>query len=245
MGYYDYQQGLIIRQLKQKSRWDEHLEKCRSFILKAIEIENPSVITVLGSGWLVELPVAEIADKAKEIYLIDIVHPPEVAEQTKSLKGIRLLEKDISGGLIEEVWNKAGGRHFFNKLPSIGMIRIPDFEFDFDPGLLISLNILTQIEVLPEKLLRKKSSATEDQYLKFRSEVQEKHLRLLKKHKSLLISDSSDIILNNDGTTSERKTILGELPEGRLSEEWTWDFDLNNTDYNRKRSRFTVTARLF
>jgi hypothetical protein len=244
MGYYNYQQGLIYRHLNQDSGWDSHLEHCRNFILRGIDLAKPVKITVLGSGWLMELPLAEMAEKAEKICLVDIVHPPEVVSQTAELKNVELSDQDVSGGLIKEVWNKAGKRTFLNKLSSLETIVIPEYVFAEDPGMLISLNILTQLEVLPEKLLRKKSKTGDEEFLNFKREIQEKHLRLLERHPSVLISDVSEVILVANGTQSEINTLLVDLPEGKIKEEWVWDFDLMHADYNRKKSVFKVAARV-
>ncbi len=244
MDYYDYQQGLIFHHLDQQSGWDSHLAHCRDFIIKAVDLVKPSRITVLGSGWLMELPLAEMAESCESIRLVDIVHPPEVFEQTAGLKNVEVSEQDVSGGLIEEVWNKAGKRTIFNKLPSLETIVIPEYKPSEDPGLVISLNILTQLEALPERLLRKKSKATDVDFIRFRREIQEKHIGFLKKHISVLISDEAEIIIKSDGTQTENITLLAELPEGRISERWTWDFDLLHADYNRKKSVFKVSAML-
>src|SRR5450759_4375935 len=92
MGYYDYQQGLIYRHLNQKGGWDKHLEHCRSFIMKALEIYKPVKVTVLGSGWLLELPLKEMIDLTEEVVLVDIIHPPEVISQAGSMKKVTLNE---------------------------------------------------------------------------------------------------------------------------------------------------------
>ncbi|MCX6333897.1 MAG: hypothetical protein NT092_06275 [Bacteroidia bacterium] len=245
MGYYNYQQGLIYRHLNQLDGWDNHLAHCREFIIKALDEVRPSRITVLGSGWLMELPLAEMAERTKKICLIDIVHPPEVFEQTSSMKNVEISDQDVSGGLIEEVWNKAGNRTFFNRLQSLDKIVIPAYDPVEDPGMVISLNILTQLEILPEKLLRKKSKATEQEFFGFRKEVQEKHISFLRKHPSILISDVKEVVYASDSTLTENSTLLAELPHGKLTEEWIWDFDLMHEDFNRKKSQFRVVAVLF
>jgi hypothetical protein len=153
MGYYDYQQGFIFRHINQDKGWDEHLQRCRTFILKAVGIVNPSKVTVLGSGWLLELPLAEMSERIDMINLVDIIHPPEVIAQTATLKNISLIEEDVTGGLIEEVWKKAGKRTFLNKIDTLKMIRIPEYQPNEDPGMVISLNILSQMESLPVRLL--------------------------------------------------------------------------------------------
>ena len=245
MGYYNYQQGLIFRHLNQDRGWDSHLARCRDFILKAIELVKPSVITVLGSGWLMELPLAEMAERTGKIVLIDIVHPPEVAEQTKKLKNVEVSEEDVSGGLIEEVWKKAGRKTIFNRLTSLETIVIPEYKPVEDPGLVISLNILTQLEILPEKLLRKKSKATDEDFRNFKKEIQEKHLGFLMKYPSILISDIVEVVFDSTDARTEKNTLLAEIPEARMKEEWIWDFDLLHADYNRQKSQFKVFAGLF
>jgi hypothetical protein len=241
MGYYDYQQGLIFRRINQENGWDSHLEKCRDFILHASDIIKPEKVTVLGSGWLLELPLAELAERVKNICLVDIVHPPEVREQVKGLKNVELEEEDISGGLIKEVWAKVGRKTFLNKLSSLKEIEIPEYRLK-DPGMVISLNILTQIESLPVRFLISRSKGGEDDFYNFRKEIQESHIRVLKKHKSIIITDIHEIITSTSGDTKDEKTAIAEIPEGSCKQEWRWNFDLKGEDYNRKRSVFDVVA---
>jgi hypothetical protein len=242
MGYYDYQHGLICRHLNQQGGWDSHLERCRRLILRALDIYRPDKVTVIGSGWLLELPLIEMIKRTGKVVLVDIVHPPEVYSQTKGIEGISVVEQDATGGLIEEVWKKAGKRTFLNRLPSIGRITIPEYQPDEDPGMVISLNILTQLEFLPLKLLRDKTKAAEPEFLMFREEVQTNHIRFLMKHRSVLITDVAEIFTETSGETTEEKTALVRMPSGKVSDEWIWDFDLLKSDYNKKRSVLKVFA---
>ncbi len=242
MGYYDYQQGLIYRHLRQDEGWISHEQRCRQFIMKAIDLLKPGKVTVIGSGWLLDLPLAEMAEKVKMITLSDIVHPPDVLEQASGFKHVMIQETDVTGGLVREVWEKAGKRYFLSKLKSLEDIHIPGYIPAEDPGLVISLNILTQLEVLPERLLRKKSAAPEDEFLKFKKEVQAKHLEFLQKYRSVLISDISEIVLTPDGTATEKETLLAALPQGDIKEDWIWDFDLAGNDSARKKSKFKIIA---
>jgi hypothetical protein len=241
MGYYDYQQGLIYHHMNQEG-WKAHHDHCRDFIIKAIDLFAPEKISILGSGWLMDLPLKEMSQKADDICLIDIVHPPEVKNQTSEMKNVRLIEEDVSGGLIEEVWKKAGRRTFLNRLHSLDEILIPLYMPVEDPGMVISLNILTQLETLPEKLLRKKTKASDEEFMVFRREIQTKHINFLKNHNSVLISDISEIISGPEKAKSERITAVAEIPSGRLKDEWIWDFDLSGYYFNRKRSVFKVCA---
>lgn len=245
MGYYDYQHGLIVNRLNQNNGWDAHLARCREFIMKSVDIVKPSKVTILGSGWLMEVPLMEIAEKAESVVLVDIVHPPDVLRQTAGLKNVGILEHDVTGGLVKEVWEKAGKRTWFNRLRTLGTIVVPDYIPESNPGLVISVNLITQLETLPERMLRKKSKAGEEEFEGFRRKVQEKHLEFLLRHQSVIITDQSEILSDPKSGTRERKTLYADLPPGRLRDEWIWDFDLMHAYSSRISSRFRVVAKLF
>jgi len=242
MGYYNYQNGLIYRHLNQGDGWDSHLAMCRNYILEAIDIYKPEKVTVLGSGWLLELPVAEMIEKSGKVCLVDIVHPPEVRAQTACIKNIDLIEDDVTGGLIEEVWQKTGRYSFFRKLKSLDGITIPEYTPDSDPGMVISLNILTQLESLLVDYLRKISKVSDEEYSRFRIEVQKKHIAFLQRHRSVLITDYSEVFTSKSGALSTVPTLLTELPQGQRREEWTWNFDQAGSDYYNRRSLLKVVA---
>jgi len=244
MGYYDYQLGLINHYLNDNDGWNSHLAHCRDFILEAVDIVKPSKITVFGSGWLLDLPLAEMtgACRVEKISLIDIIHPPEVFSQVKSFKNVELAEQDVSGGLIQEIWDKVRKHTFLNPLKTLDDIIIPEYRPAEDPGMILSLNILTQIEALPVKYISRHSKVEDTIIRKFSSAIQEKHINLLKKHPSVLITDISEKITDQKGTVTEKQTLLTDLPEARLRKEWTWNFEVMKSDFYRTRSVFDVTA---
>jgi len=242
MGYYAYQSGLIYNHLNQEGGWDGHLNSCRRFINRALEHYKPDTVTVLGSGWLLDLPLAEMLEKTSRVYLVDIVHPPEVVRQAGSLENVVLVEKDITGGLIEEVWNKTGKFSLFRKLKSLESITIPEFSLDFDPGFIISLNILTQLESQLLNCIKKRSAISEEEIFRFRKAIQEKHIDFLRKHKSLIITDYAEVIIKKSGESQTNPTLFTELPEGKFKEDWTWDFDLKGHENYNSRSIIKVVS---
>lgn len=242
MGYYNYQRGLIFHHLNEEGSWNNHLSNCRNFILKSLDFYKPSVVTVLGSGWLLDVPIREMADQVAEINLVDIVHPPEVKSQVSELKNVALREEDITGGLIAEVWQKAGHRLFFNRLRSLDDINIPFYQPQYEPGMIVSLNILTQLEALPVELLKKKAVANDENLLNLRREIQQHHISFLKRHESVLISDISEVVTESSGKVTQINSALVDVPEGKFKEDWTWNFDLRNSDYYKKKSVFKVTG---
>lgn len=242
MGYYNYQSGLIFRHMNQEGGWDEHLEHCRTFILKALDHYSPSTISVLGSGWLMELPLAEIVERDIKVSLIDIVHPPEVLAQAGILKNVNLVEADVSGGLISEVWHKSSKYSFIKKMKSLDDISINEYIPEYDPGMVISLNILTQLESLLVDFIKKRSNVSEEDFLIFRKEIQNKHIDFLKKHQSVLITDIAEISTSSSGNVKPVQTMVADVPEGILKEEWTWNFDSKGIDFYNSTSVMKVLA---
>lgn len=243
LGYFDYQHGLIHRHLNQGKGWEAHLANCRRFILEAVDFNKPEKVTVLGSGWLLDLPLAELLDRQVKVILADIIHPPDVIKQVSGLRNVELLESDLTGGLVREVWDKAGRLPFFRKLDSLKDITIADFELPGgNPGLVISLNILSQLDVLPAAMLKKKAKASEQEINDFRRRVQDKHIEFLLRYHSVLITDTSEIFTDKAGKETEVKTVLSLIPPGKRREEWIWDFDKKRSDYFEKSSVMKITA---
>jgi hypothetical protein len=244
-GYPRYQWGLITHHSQQGGGWDSHLTHCRQFILKAIDFYKPEKVTVFGSGWLLDVPIAEMLEKNLKITLVDIIHPPEVKIQLGSLNNVELIEKDATGGLIDEVWGKCRKLSPFGKLHSLSDIVIPELKLEWDPGLVVSLNLISQLDVLPIKYLRKRARVPEEEFEKFRIAVQQKHVDFLLKHPSVLITDTTEVYTGKPDNLDDFQWVVADLPEGKYREEWTWDFDLNKSGSYEKRSVLKVTARVY
>jgi hypothetical protein len=242
MGYYNYQNGLIYHHINQEGGWENHEEHCRGFVIKALELYKPEKVTVLGSGWLLELPFAELVEKTGKICLVDIVHPPDVISQVRSFKNVELIEQDVTGGLIAEVWQKTGKYSFFKKLHSLENIIVPEYKPDGDPGMVISLNILTQLESLLIDFLKKRSKIRKEEFDLFRTEVQKKHIDFLRKYRSVLVTDYAEVITNRSGSIKTIPTLVTDLFPCQFSEEWTWNFDQTGADLYNSKSQFKVVA---
>lgn len=230
MGYYAYQDGLIHNHLSQQGGWDSHLKRCRNFIMKALDYHKPSVVTVLGSGWLLDLPLAEMLERIQKIYLVDIIHPPEVIRQAGELGKVEIIDQDITGGLIGKIWSTTRKISFFSKLKSISSVIVPEYVPSFDPGMVISLNILTQLESRLIGWLKRKSDVGEEEMMQFRKGLQEKHIAFLKKNKTVLITDYAEVVSKKSGEIISVPTLLTSVPDGLFREEWTWDFDLKGRE---------------
>jgi len=242
LGYYNYHNAFIHRHLNQEGGWDSHLEHCRNFIIKVLDYNKPEKVTVLGSGWLLELPLAEMIERTKKVCLIDIIHPPGIISQAGSLGNVELIEEDVTGGLIEEVWQKAGRYSFFKKMKSLDEIVIPEYKPFTDPGMVLSLNILTQLEILLIAFIKKRSVIKDEEFNRFRREIQKKHIDFLRKHRSVLISDYSEVFTDKSGINTTIPTMVTDLPPALFNDKWTWKFEQTGAYRYNSRSVMKVVA---
>jgi len=245
MGYYDYQQELVFRHLDQEGGWDRHLTYCRDFIIRSVRSCQPELLTVLGSGWLLDLPLGDLSALTRKIYLVDIVHPPAIREHAGNLPNIELREEDVTGGLIEEVWNKCGGTSLLRKRINREDITVPWYKADYEQGMVVSLNLLTQLESLPCRFLEKHSMMTAEDLTELKKEIQQRHISYITGRDSVLITDTCEV---ETGPGDRKKTIqslLADLPSGNINDEWEWNFDHRRSDYYMKRSVFMVSARCY
>lgn len=245
MDYYNYQEGLLSRHCNQDGRWDDHNSRAREYVLKAVERLSPGIVTVLGSGWLLEFPLVEMLEKNIRINLVDIVHPPEVIKQVAQFDNVKIIEADISGGIITAVWKEINNAPLFKRMKDLDNIHVSEPVLGFEPGLVVSLNLVTQLEILPVRLLERKARIPVESIENFRRELQLKHINFLKKFNSVLITDKEEIIKANDGSISVIPTLLPEVIPGKYHEEWTWDFDLKGTDNYTSSSVMRVIAETF
>lgn len=239
MGYLADQEGIIRRYLREQGGWDSHLLKCRKYITDRVKAQAISDITILGSGWLLDVPLEELAELCNSVSLIDINHPRQIRRKVKQFKNVRLLKDDITGGLINEVWKICRGEP-----GNLNSIDLPPYRFDSDPGTLISLNILTQTDTLLIDYLTKNTKINIEEQRRFRERVQSSHINLLKPYPHLLITDFEEEIIDIDtGTIIEiRPLLFTSMPEGKNIQEWEWIFDSSGEYYRRKRVSFKVMA---
>lgn len=231
MGYYNDQAGIMRRYSAEESSWATHIEKSRELILRTIDLFNPPVITVLGSGWLLDLPLEELLENGRRINLVDILLPHQVEERIKEHANVRFIREDVTGGLIAGVYENVWKGLFRHHVNVNKILSFRPYEPPSDAGLIISLNLLSQLDSLPADYLRKKALISEEQILGIRQRVQQQHVDMLGKRDSLLIADIYEHPGGSYDESEGKPTIAIDLPDGFFREEWDWNFDTGR-NYN-------------
>jgi hypothetical protein len=239
------QQGILNRYLGEGDNWESHLDKTRAFIVECLEQSGAETVALLGSGWLLDVPLDYLARRFRKIWLVDIVHPRQIVQKVSKMEHAELVEADLTGGAVRGVYDYA---QQYRKGAGGSILDIP-FQSALPgirPDYVVSLNILNQLDMLLIDYLSRFMDIPGDEKRLFRRRIQEQHLKLLEPGRSCLISDTEERVLDRKGTlVSSRPLVFATLPEGRENREWTWTFDTRGA-YNRgMQTGFLVRALRF
>jgi len=232
MGFRKDQEGIMNRYMREKIHWDRHLENTRNFINRSFRDANPKSVAVLGSGWLLDIPVNEMSKRFEKIYLVDVLHPHQIRKRVGHIDNVELVEADLTGGAVEQLWQYTRDKTplseerfthdvmFFNPLANL--------EYD----VIISANLLNQLDIIVCDFLMKKGYFQQQAPDHLRSRIQAFHIEWIKQTPGCLITDTLEINLHdNTGEKSVKSLLYAELPEGFRTEQWIWEFDTHGT-YN-------------
>jgi hypothetical protein len=240
MGYYDDQDGIMRRFRREGNAWMEHLENTKAFIIKASREMKKGKVCVLGSGWLLDVPITELSDMFAQVWLFDIRHPEEVKRKVSKLTNVYLVETDISGfvlPLYSCIQNSSKNRE------CVVTSLTPQFDFDLnDFDFIVSCNILNQLDILLVDYMKrfiKNNTVAEDQ---LRKTIQENHVRMLPGRKSCLISDVEELSIENDRIQNRQSLVFAENMPGEYNNTWMWHFDNYRTYHSKYKTWFKVKA---
>ncbi len=241
MGYVDDQEGIMRRYIEEEGAWNEHLNNSRRFIRQCISDTKPENIAVLGSGWLLDVPIDFLVENCSNLYLFDIRHPSQVQHKLKGKKNIHFISCDITGGAIYSVYNcLSTGKATLEEVESI---IVPGFSTPEPVDYLISVNILNQLDILLIEYLRRFPDVKANNLFNLRKKVQESHINKLQPDTACLITDYEEQLYASDDILSKSNSLLfTDLPKGKREEEWIWRFDSQMTYYPGYKTNFKVKA---
>lgn len=237
------QKGIMERYLSEAEGWREHLARTRAFILDTVAGMTGASVVVCGSGWLLDLPLKELAEKCGQLYLADIHHPVPVKRRIREFPSCRLLHVDLTGGAILGAYRYVRALKGLQDRPPLSSIPVSRPDLGVHPDLYISLNILNQMDILLVDYLERFCQPAAGEISGFRKRIQQNHLDLISSARTCLISDTEEILLDKRDAETDRKALIHiDLPESERSGTWSWDFDTSGT-YNRgRKTRMLVRA---
>lgn len=243
MKFISDQAGIINRYLREQENWEPHLNNTRDFVLQSFNNKDIKNLAVLGSGWLLDLPLRELSKKFKKILLVDVFHPPQVVKKAEKYPNVLLYETDLTGGGIKFCWNLRKSQEAYREKYILDSFSPSVPDLPLKPDAFVSLNLLNQLDILlVEFLERKKVPVVDAEIRRFRKTIQQFHLNWITSKPGCLITDTMEVNNGPGNKTEEQPLVHVDLPEGGRREEWIWDFDLSGNYHPGSETRMKVMA---
>jgi len=245
IGYKADQEGIMSRCIREKNNWKEHLKNSSDYIIKFCEqLPADSAIAVLGSGWLLDVPIEYLMEKFSRIYLIDMYHPVQIKHKYKDKTKLVFLEKDLTGYAFEvgRIANNSDKLHILDALDKLQPTEVlADIKYDA----LISVNILTQLDSLLCDYISSINYFPAEKLNTFQQKLQSEHLKLLSGRPACLISDVEEIFLTRKNVVAFRENTLAvHWPLGSYSQSWNWVFDSKYMYHPKYKTNLSVKAEM-
>jgi hypothetical protein len=243
MKYISDQEGIFERYLEEHEGWQEHIRNSREFIMECVRKNNAQSVVIMGSGWLLDVPLKELAAECKQVYLADIWHPNQVRATVRDYPNCNLIYTDLTGGAVTGIYSlvktyRRTGRTVSLRSVSSGVPELPAGE-DY----MVSLNIINQLDIILMNYLKRFIKYPEEEVNYFRKKIQENHLKLLRPGHSCLICDKEEIVLDQKNQeVSTKIPIYADLPEAKKKKEWKWYFDRGGAFSQDYKTEFSIIA---
>jgi hypothetical protein len=219
MGYLRELMNIRGRARRCWDAWQPHLERSKAVIRKALTwCTQRRKAVILGSGMLYDVPIDELSAAFREVLLVDIVHPLKTWLPALRHKNLRGVTADITG-TAEEMYRVA-------KLPRATLARIEASLFLDDPeiDLVVSLNLLSQLPVIPMEYLERAGAHSPEAIAAFARHLLSAHLAYLQHFACTvaLITDVEKLTLNRAGKLVGKSSLLRGVPLPCEGESWIW-----------------------
>lgn len=242
LGYVNDQLGIAHRFRQEGKSWNNHLTKSKQAILSFLAKGEFKSVAILGSGWLLDVPLSELMAQNKTVVLVDIMHPKQVLHQWENNPSVQFVEADLTGGAFdilnnivsrriseEEAIFLLGSLHPENLLPPTDAV--------------ISVNLLSQLAQIPLERLKDKGVISDHFAATTNRLLQQQHLHWLANQHSLLITEIDEDLFDEDEKLCGTNPLV-EIDKKRWLQvdRWKWKFDTRKTYRQNFTTRLNVGA---
>jgi hypothetical protein len=221
MGHLAESIAIEARARRCQEAWSPHLARSRQALLvSASRCERQRVALVLGSGPLLDVPLAELAAQFEEVWLVDLVHPLSTRRQVRRYPNVRLIEHDVSECLEGLLGGAASDLAELGEKRPVRFLDEPRIDW------VASLNLLSQLPRLPRRWLDAHHPDLGEATMQdFGSALMRRHLAYLEAFPApiCLVTDLELVTFAADGSVLEKTDLLPSLKGWQLEAEWRWE----------------------
>lgn len=229
MKYVADQKGIIDRYMKEAEGWALHLENTKKAIIEGAQDKKKGSCAILGSGWLLDVPIEFLSQHFETVYLFDVLHPTQIKHKLHKIPNVILVEQDITGGAIREFFDSVQMFKSLKKRKEVEDFNFNGFAYKVEFDYVVSVNILNQLDTILIDYIRGYNLYSEAELLVLREKIQQKHLDSLPKGKSCLITDCEELVYNQRNELELKSNLIYiALNPLQIKETWQWSFDRQN-----------------
>jgi len=214
MGYLREAIAIRHRQRRCRDAWALHLEHSRQFVREhAADSGGGRKALLLGAGLVYDLPIDDLSRAFDQVLLVDLVHLRPARRAARRFANVQLVSRDLTESLDDI--------HAGKPIAASPTGFLDDPAVDF----VVSLNLASQLLVIPLAWLERRGSVDEDVRADLGRRLIEAHLEYLGRFNCpvCLIADVERIHRNAAGTEVLRETPLHGVPLPAGGETWIWD----------------------
>ena len=194
--------------------WEPHLAETRRVIVDAAaRCPRQRMAVILGAGLLHDIPLRELSTAFREVILVDIVFPWSSRIAASRFKNVRLLEADVTETMAALSRDRAA------PLPRSRPTRfVGEATLDFT----VSVNLLSQLPVIPKRYLGREDSAELETWAR---DLQAAHLDYLRELRGrvTLVTDTGGVHRDRRGAIVHAWDNLHGLAMPAPSTRWEWN----------------------
>lgn len=218
LGYLGEAIAIGARSRRCRAAWAEHLARSRQAILDAAQgAPGRRTAIILGSGPLLDVPLGELSALFRSVILVDALHPLAARLHARRFSNVELVTADLTGTL-----DALHGWRVDDRLPTP---RPPSVLERDDADFVVSLNLLSQIGVMPVEWIERRAGVPGPAIAQaYAAELTRAHLKDLAECRArvCLIADVEWWRQKPDGVVVERASSIYDVPPPPASQDWTW-----------------------
>lgn len=226
LGYVSEAVALNARYVRCQSAWQSHLELSQRFIVSAIkQCHAHRHALILGAGNCLDVPLDELSAAFERVILVDAVKLAQTETKIKRYQNVDFCVHDIT-----EVNRDLISGHELASLQQLSNTVPRKFINDNKIDLVVSLNLLSQLPLLPMRYLRSRETFSDDEINAIGLNLMRVHCRYLQQFDAtrVLIFDAEqwqeDALGQRHESLCLQQWLNSEqlLPASQLVEEWQW-----------------------
>ncbi len=230
MGYLDEALAMRNRCRRRRSAWQPHLDCSKQFLLASAEkCPHRNKVVILGSGLLLDVPLAELSARFRQVVLMDVVCLPEVRKQLRAFPNVSFIEHEVTGVSEQLYKNKQ------QALADLPEVPVPSSRHYTGADLVVSLNVLSQLWVVPRSYAVKQRPRVDPELLEeFCSRIVESHYSFLRSLRCAvcLIADHSFVKNEKNGNMISSDSSVYRLALPEPDARWTWNIAPFGSDHS-------------